>query len=83
MLLLPLCQIGKQQPDVLFVADEIVIDDEECAAPIQIVQSIEFREHLLIAFCSWHASVNLDDVTELARERTAARILNRHRAVTF
>ena len=38
---------------------------------------------MLIALSARHAAVNLDDVAELARKGTAARILHGHRAVTL
>ena len=44
-------------------------------------QRVKLGEHLLVALRARNASVDLDDVAELARERTAARVLHRHATV--
>src|SRR5438876_2632659 len=82
MFVLPARQLRQQLPDVLFVADKIVIDDKNGPSPSQRLQRVKFGEHLLIALGSRHAPVNLDDVAKLARERTAPRVLDGHGAVT-
>ena len=76
-------QLRQQLPDVLLIADEIVIDDKDGPSPSQRLERVEFGEHLLIALGSRHAPVNLDDVAKLARERTAPRVLDGHCAVTL
>src|SRR5437016_663867 len=78
---LPLSQIGQQLPYIFLIANEIVVDDEDCSTPSKISQRIKFSEHLLIALGARHTSVDFDDVAELAREGTTARVLNRHGAV--
>jgi hypothetical protein len=81
--LLPIRQFGKEPPDVLLVANEVVVHNENCSVPTQIAQRIQLSQHLLVAFGSRHAPVNLDDVAELAVERTPTRVLHRHPAVKF
>ena len=68
---------------VLFVADEIVVNDKNRTAPAQSLERVEFGDHLLIALGARHAPVDFDDVAKLAREWAAARVLHRHRAVAF
>ena len=80
---MPARQLRQQLPDVLFVADEIVIDDKNGPSPTERLKRVKFGEHLLIALGSRHAPINLDDVAKLARERTAPRVLDGHCAVTL
>ena len=69
--LLPLSQFRHQPANILFVADEIVIDDKDRAAPAQTPKRIKFGEYLLIALGSGDATVDFDDVAEFAVEGTA------------
>src|ERR1043166_4646374 len=77
----PFDEFGEESFDVAFVADEVVVNDEDEAAPAYRAQRVQFREHLLVRLRARHAPVDFDDVAELAVERAAARILHAHRAV--
>src|ERR1700674_3135497 len=81
--LLPLSQRRHQPPDILFVANEVVVHDEDGAAPAQTQEGIKLGEYLLIALGSWYAPVDFDDVAEFAIEWTTARVLDRHRAIAL
>src|ERR1051325_4735051 len=83
VLFLPAREIRNQSPHVLFVADEIVVDDKDGAAPAEGFERVELGENLLIALRARNPPVDFDDVAELAGEGTAARILDGHRAVTL
>ena len=48
------------------------------AAVAERVQGVEFGQNLLVRLGSRHSTVQLDNVAELAIERTAARELNTH-----
>src|ERR1700686_1963042 len=83
MSLLPISQLWHEQSHILLIANEVVVDDEYGAPPAQVVQSIHFGEHLLIALGSRDAAVDFNDIAELAAKRATARVLDRHRTVTF
>src|SRR5512142_2734889 len=68
---------------MFLVADQIVIDEEDIPAPAETVQPIQFVEDLFGRLDAWPVSQQGGDVTELTIERTAARILDRHRGVAF
>src|SRR4030095_1969017 len=81
--LLPFRQMRQEQFDVLFVPYEVIIDNENGSTPAGLLKHFKLRDHLLVAFCPWQPSVNLDNVAKLAVERTSARVLNRHSAVSL
>src|SRR5256714_11202745 len=81
--LLPGGEVWQQTLDVALVADEVVVNDEDRAAPARRAQRVEFREHLLVGLRARHTPVDFDDVAELATERAAARVLHAHRAVAL
>ena len=60
----------------LLVADEIVVDEIDVPAVTELVERLQLFQHLLRRLGPWHPAVQLDDVAELAGERTAARILH-------
>jgi len=60
----------------LLVADEIVVDKVEMTAISDTVERLEFGQHLLHGLDPRHAPIELDNVAELAGERTPARELN-------
>src|SRR6185295_3881450 len=80
---LPLGQVRQKFLYVLFVTDEIVVDNEDRSAPSSVTQCIELGEHLRIALGSRNSSVDFNDVTELTIEWTPARVLNGHRTITL
>lgn len=60
------------------VADEIVVHDENRAAPAGVVQAAQLPQHLVGGFDPGAAAVEDHDVAELAIERAAARVLHGH-----
>src|SRR4029077_2350171 len=52
-------------------------------APPEAVECVQLGQHLIIGLGSRHTSVELDDVTEFAGERTAAGELHADREVIF
>src|ERR1700687_1179827 len=80
---LPGGQFRQQSSDILLIADEIIVDDENRSAPAKILQYVELRQHLVVALCAWHTAVDFDDVAKLALKGTAARVLYGHRAVVL
>src|SRR4029079_15827975 len=79
----PALEPGQQRTQVLLVSDEIVVDEIDMPAITVIVERLQFGENLIVALGARHASIQLDDVAELARERTAARILHANEKVVF
>src|SRR3954454_14790521 len=73
---LPLGQRRHELTDIFLIPDEIVVNNKDCPAPAKISQSIKLGQYLLIALGARDPSVDFNDVAELARERTSARILN-------
>src|SRR3954452_5313336 len=73
---LPFGELGQEQPQRLLVADEIVVDEVEMASIAHPVERIELDQDLRVRFGPRNASVELDDVAELAGKRTAAGILH-------
>ena len=65
------------------VADEIVVHDENRAAPLARIELLELGHHLRGRLGARLAAIDLDDVAELAVERAAARILDGHGAVVL
>ena len=72
----PLCERWQECLNGFLVADEIVVDEVDMAAIAQAVELVEFREHLGVGLGARYATVELDDVAELAGERAAARKLH-------
>ncbi len=64
----------------LLVADEIVVDEEDLGRA-EAVALLDLGHHLRHALHARPATVDDDDVAELAIEGAAARELNRHRVV--
>src|SRR5262249_29010025 len=60
----------------LFVADEVVIDEVDETTVAEPIKHIELCQHLIVGFCPRSTAIKLDDVAELAGERTAARELD-------
>src|SRR5215510_14920006 len=81
MTLRPVGQDRKQSLDVALVADKVIINDENQPAPSDPQERVQLGQHLLIALRAWDAAIDLYDVAELALKGTAARVLDRHRAV--
>ncbi len=79
----PLGHCGEEFLGTLFIADEVVVDDEDGVAPAGLLELIEFGEHLGDGLGARLAAVDLDDVAELAVEGTAARVLHGHGAVAI
>src|SRR5262245_24158616 len=77
----PLGQDREQPLDVALVADKVIVNDENRPAPADPKERVQLSQHLLIALRAGGAAIDLDDVAELALEGTAARVLDRHRAV--
>src|SRR5262245_64556543 len=77
----PVCQDREQAFDVALVADKVIINDEYHPAPANPQERIQFGHYLLITLRARNAAIDLDDVAELALKRTAARVLDRHRAI--
>src|SRR6516164_11191643 len=65
------------------VADEIVVHEVHVAAMPEAVEHVEFGDDLLRGLCPWSSAVELDDVAELAVERTAAGELNSEHEVVL
>src|SRR5882724_2712726 len=83
VLFLPCCQIGQEPPDIFFIADKIVVNDEDRATPTKLQKRIKLGNNLLIALGARNTPIDFDDVAELTIERTATGVLHRHRAVSF
>ena len=65
-----------------FVADEIVIDKKYIAAPPCLVNSIQFRDHLLRCLVAWKCALEqCRDIAEFTIERASSGILNAYRGV--
>ena len=79
----PLRNRRQQDFGARLVANEIVVDDEHSIAPARRVQLVELGQHLRDGFRARTASIDFDDVAELAVERAAARVLHRHGAVAL
>src|SRR5215469_5097165 len=75
-LLLPGDQVRQESLHRLLVADEVVVDKVEMPAISDTVERVELGEHLLHGLDPRHTAVELDNVAELAIERTPARELN-------
>ena len=67
----PLGELRKECLHGLFVADEVVVDEIDVAAIAQAVKFVEFCEHLGVGFGARDATVEFDDVAELASKRAA------------
>src|SRR6202047_2834931 len=65
----------QQRAEVLLVADEIVVDEIDMPAITVIVERLQLGENLIVGLGARHATIQLDDIAELAGERAAARIL--------
>src|SRR5215813_13395650 len=83
ILLLPLSEHRQKLAHILFVADEIVIDNKNRPAPSQVSQRIKLGQHLRVAFCPGYSTVDFNDVAELATEGTSSRVLDRHSTVAL
>ena len=81
--LLPLGDHRQQLHRLALVADEVVVDQEDRAPPPQPVQGVELLDDLVRRLGPGHLAVELDDVAELAVERTSARELHAHRPVAL
>ena len=81
VLLLPPRDLRQQLGCLAPVADEVVVDHEDRSTPPELVQRIELPQHLRRRLHPGVAAVQLDDVAELALERTAPRALHAHRRV--
>ena len=53
------------------VADEIVVADKNFSSPPQLKDGVQLGQHLIGAFITGLAAVKVDDIAELAIERTA------------
>ncbi len=72
----PLLEVGQERLHGLLVADQIVVDEIDMPAIAELIQPVEFRQHLRRRLGARHPAVQFDDVAELAGERTAARELH-------
>src|SRR5262249_21133716 len=79
----PFGQDREQPLDVALIADKVIVNDENRPAPADPKERVQLGQHLLIALRAGGAAIDLDDVAEFALEGTAARVLDRHRAVAF
>src|SRR6185503_3851722 len=71
----PLSQVRQQSPNVFLVTDEIVVHDKDIVAPSDLPQRIPLSQHLCVALGARHATIDLNDVAELAIERATAGVL--------
>ena len=76
--LLPQLQIPGQFERALMVPDEVVVDDEDKAAPAELEHSVELRNQLIRRLGSGPPAIDRDDVAELALKWTASRELHCH-----
>ncbi len=60
------------------VADEIVVADKDLSPPPQVKEGFQLRQHLIGAFVTGLAAVKVDDIAELAIERTPPGGLDAH-----
>src|SRR4029077_4168641 len=65
------------------ISDEIIIHDENRAAPFARVKQFELGHHLRRRFCPRFAAIDLDNIAKLAIEGTAAGVLDGHGTVIF
>src|SRR6266404_8840059 len=77
----PVDQIWEQTFDVALVTDKVIINDEDYPVPTGSEECVQLSDHLLVTLGARNATVNLNDVAELAVEGAAARILQRHKAI--
>jgi hypothetical protein len=77
---LPLDDGGEQLLGFLLVADEVVVNDEDVVRA-ETMDLADLGHHLIHGLRPRPPPVHHDDVAELARERTAARELDRHAPV--
>ena len=78
---LPFLDRRQQQFGVAFVADEVVVHQEDGAAPAQVVEPLQLGHQLFRTLGAGLTPVQHDDVAELALERAAPRELHAHRVV--
>ena len=72
----PRSQMRKKGLHGLLVADQVVVHEVDMAAIAKLVEPVELGQHLRRRLGARHAAIELDDVAELAGERTAARELH-------
>ena len=65
-------------PGMGLVADEIVVADKNFSPPPQVKEGVQLGQHLIGAFITGLAAVKVDDIAELAIERTAPGGLDAH-----
>src|SRR5690349_7558709 len=83
---MPRIPLGNYRQEFLYLAlipDEVVVYDENRAAPLARVKQFQFGDHLRRRFHARLAAVDLDNVAKFAIEWAAARILYGHGAVIF
>src|SRR5262245_48736408 len=80
MLLLPRDHVMENFLDGFFVADEVVVDDEDKRHVLR-DKAVELRSDLRRRLEARLASENHDDVAELTGERAAARELDRAKGI--
>src|SRR5580700_960303 len=80
---IPLRYNGQKLLDLALISDEVVVHDENGAAPFARVKQFKFSHHLRRRFHPRLAAIDLDNVAKLAIEWTAAGILDGHGTVIF
>ena len=65
----------------LFVADEIVVDQIDVTAIPEVMERLQFAQHLLGRLRARHAAEEFNDIAEFAVKRTAAAPLHAHMQV--
>ena len=78
---LPLFQLPGKLQSRLVVSNKIVVDNEDLFAPAELQKPVEFSDQLRWGLRPRAASIEGDDVAELAGERAASRKLHRHETV--
>ena len=83
----PFCQLDQRRQQLLleraFVADEVVVHEENRPAPAEPVEAVQLGDHLRRRLGAGPVSEHRGDVAELAVERAAARKLHAHRSVAL
>src|SRR5208282_4422443 len=72
----PRLEFGQECLDRLLVADQVVVDEVDMTAIAETIKRLQLMQHLRVGLGARDSPVELDNVAELAGERTAARELH-------
>jgi len=78
MSLLPTDKFEQELSNIYFVADEIIVNDEDRTAPAGSPNDGDFGQHLRRRLGPGSVPEQIDDVAKFAIERASSRELDRH-----